>query len=127
MYDVLCHYGGMRQGRVHNGRREGETDRPVACATTPGIEGARGRVSCFANQAVVDLGREAGRSYSEETDTEKFDRMMRETGLRADTGWMVELIQELTGGKPLPTLEEVREWLRGVPLSEWIIEDRGPR
>lgn len=80
------------------------------------------------NQAVVDtLAAELVAPSREETDTEKFDRMMRETGLRADTGWMMELIQELAAGEPLPTLEEAREWLRGVPLSEWIIEDRGPR
>ena len=45
----------------------------------------------------------------------------------ADTSWVEDFVQELTGGEPLPTLEEVREQLRGVPLSEWIIEDRGPR
>ena len=80
------------------------------------------------NRALVDaLTAELVTSTLEETDAEKFDRMMRETGLRSDTGWMTELIQELTGGEPLPTLEEVREWLQGVPLSDWIIEDRGPR
>jgi len=64
---------------------------------------------------------------AEETEAEKFDRVMRESGLLADTSWMDRLVQELSGGEPLPTIEEVREWLRGVPLSDWIIEDRGPR
>lgn len=80
------------------------------------------------NQAVIDtLSASLIAPAGEETDTEKFDRMMQETGLRADTTWMEDLIQELSGGEPLPTLEEVRGWLRGVPLSDWIIEDRGPR
>jgi hypothetical protein len=80
------------------------------------------------NQAVVDaLAAEFVVALpAEETETEKFDRMMRESGLLADTSWMADLAKELSGGEPLPTLEEVREWLSGVPLSEWIIEDRGP-
>ena len=58
------------------------------------------------NQALVDaLTAELVASAREETDVEKFDRMMRETGLRADTEWMTELIEELTGGEPLPTLK----------------------
>jgi len=80
------------------------------------------------NQAVVDmLAAELIVPVAEETDVEKFDRVMRESGMLADTSWMDQLIQELSGGEPLPTLEEAREWLRGVPLSDWIIEDRGPR
>lgn len=80
------------------------------------------------NQAVVDtLTAELSAPVTEETDVEKFDRVMRESGMLADTSWMDQLIQELSGGEPLPTLEEAREWLRGVPLSDWIIEDRGPR
>lgn len=80
------------------------------------------------NQAVVDtLAAELIAVVGEETDVEKFDRMMRETGLLADSSWMAELAQELAGDEPLPTLEEMRNWLQGVPLSEWIIEDRGPR
>jgi len=58
-----------------------------------------------------------------ETEAEKFDRVMRESGLLADTSWMDKYIE----GVEIPSLEEVREWLRGVPLSDWIIEDRGPR
>ena len=80
------------------------------------------------NQAMVDtLAAELIVSVAEETDVEKFDSVMRESGMLADTSWMDHLIQELSGGEPLPTLEEAREWLRGVPLSDWIIEDRGPR
>ena len=81
------------------------------------------------NQAVVDtLAAEfVVASPAEETDTARFDRMMRESGMLADTSWVEDFVQELTGGEPLPTLEEVRERLRGVPLSDWIIEDRGPR
>jgi hypothetical protein len=80
------------------------------------------------NQAVVDtLAAELIVSVADETDVEKYDRMMRESGMLADTSWMDHLAQELSGGEPLPTLEEAREWLRGVPLSDWIIEDRGPR
>jgi hypothetical protein len=80
------------------------------------------------NQAVVDtLASELVVPISEETDAERLDRMLRESGMLADTSWMGDLIQELSGGEPLPTLEEMREHLRGVPLSDWIIEDRGPR
>jgi hypothetical protein len=80
------------------------------------------------NQAVVDtLAAEWVAVVGEETDTEKLDRMMRESEMRADTRWMAELAEKLTGGEPLPTLEEVRERLQGVPLSEWILEARGPQ
>ncbi len=81
------------------------------------------------NQAIVDTlaDKLVVASPVEETEAEKFDRVMRESGLLADTSWMDQLVQELSSGEPLPTLEEVREWLRGVPLSDWIIEDRGPR
>jgi hypothetical protein len=80
------------------------------------------------NQVMVDtLTAELVAPTADETDVEKFDRVMRESGMLADTSWMNQLIQELSGGEPLPTLEEAREWLRGVPLSDWIIEDRGPR
>ncbi len=81
------------------------------------------------NQAVVDtLAAEfVVAPPSEETDVEKFDRVMRESGLLADTSWMSDLAKELLNGEEPPSLEEVREWLQGVPLSDWIIEDRGPR
>lgn len=77
------------------------------------------------NQAVVDaLAAEwVAKPPAEETEAEKFDRVMRESGLLADTSWMDKYIE----GVEIPSLEEVREWLRGVPLSDWIIEDRGPR
>jgi len=45
----------------------------------------------------------------------------------ADTSWMDDLAKELLDGAKPATLEEAREWLAGVPLSDWIIEDRGPR
>jgi hypothetical protein len=64
---------------------------------------------------------------AEETESDKFDRMMRESGLLADTSWMSDLAKELLNGEEPPSLEEVRDWLAGVPLSDWIIEDRGPR
>lgn len=63
----------------------------------------------------------------EETEREKVRRVLREAGMLADTSWMAELANKLSDGEELPTLEEVRDWLEGVPLSDWIIEDRGPR
>jgi hypothetical protein len=81
------------------------------------------------NQAVVDTltAELVVAPPAEETESEKFDRVMRESGLLADTSWMDRLVEEFSAGQPLPTLEEVRDWLDGVPLSDWIIEDRGPR
>ncbi len=76
------------------------------------------------NQAVVDTLSEQLKTADEEEDLgERFDRMMREKGLLADTSWVDDF---LPGVEPA-TLEEAREWLKGVPLSDWIIEDRGPR
>ena len=76
------------------------------------------------NQVMVDtLAADLKPEIREETDQEKFDRVLRESGLLADTSWMDKYIE----GVEIPPLEEVREWLRGVPLSDWIIEDRGPR
>jgi hypothetical protein len=76
------------------------------------------------NQVMVDsLTADLKPEIREETDQEKFDRVLRESGLLADTKWMDKYIE----GVEIPSLEEVREWLRGVPLSDWIIEDRGPR
>ena len=76
------------------------------------------------NQVMVDtLTADLKPEIREETDQEKFDRVLRESGLLADTSWMDKYIE----GVEIPSLEEVREWLRGVPLSDWIIEDRGPR
>ncbi|MCU0500256.1 MAG: type II toxin-antitoxin system HicB family antitoxin [Anaerolineae bacterium] len=81
------------------------------------------------NQAVVDtLASELIIAPpAQETETERFDRMLRDSGLLADTGWMSDLAKELLDGKEPPSLEEVREWLAGIPLADWIIEDRGPR
>ena len=79
------------------------------------------------NQALVDtLAAELAPAPREESEAERFDRMLRESGMLADTSWMSDMAQELLNGEEPPSLEEVREWLAGVPLSEWIIEDRGP-
>ena len=76
------------------------------------------------NQVMVDtLAADLKPEIREETDQEKFDRVLRESGLLADTSWMDKYVE----GVEIPSLEEVREWLRGIPLSDWIIEDRGPR
>jgi len=77
------------------------------------------------NQAVVDtLTAELEvKPPAEETEREKVRRILREAGMLADTSWTTKV---LPGVEPA-TLEEAREWLRGVPLSDWIIEDRGPR
>jgi hypothetical protein len=79
------------------------------------------------NQALVDtLAAELAPAAREENEAERFDRMLRESGMLADTSWMSDEAKELLHSEELPTLEEVREWLDGIPLSEWIIEDRGP-
>lgn len=77
------------------------------------------------NQAVVDtLAADLGvKPPAEETEREKVRRILREAGMLANTSWMRNV---LPGVEPA-TPEEAREWLRGVPLSDWIIEDRGPR
>lgn len=81
------------------------------------------------NQAVVDTltTKLEVKPPTEETEREKVRRVLREAGMLADTSWMQELAKELLGGEAPPTLEEVRDWLKGVPLTDWIIEDRGPR
>jgi len=63
------------------------------------------------NQTVMDTltAELAVAPPAEETEAEKFDRVMRESSLLADTSWMDRLVQELSGGEPLPTIEEVRE------------------
>lgn len=80
------------------------------------------------NQAVVDTltAELAVAPPGEETERQKVQRVMREAGMLADTSWMSDLAKELLNGEEPPSLEEVHEWLRGVPLSDWIIEDRGP-
>lgn len=80
------------------------------------------------NQAVVDaLATELAPCLLEETEGEKARRVLREAGMLADASWIAELADKLSDGEELPTLEEVRDWLKGIPLSDWIIEDRGPR
>lgn len=76
------------------------------------------------NQAVVDTL--AGQLLEEKpalTERDRFEQMLREKGLLADTSWVDDF---LPGVEPA-TLEEAHEWLAGVPLVDWIIEDRGPR
>ncbi len=75
------------------------------------------------NQAVVDTLTVKLMPAPAETEREKVRRMLKTEGKLADTRWMRNV---LPGVKPA-TLDEARAWLRGVPLSEWIIEDRGPR
>ncbi len=75
------------------------------------------------NQAVVDTLTVELMPAPAETEREKVRRMLKTKGKLANTRWMHNV---LPGVKPA-TLDEAREWLRGVPLSEWIIEDRGPR
>lgn len=76
------------------------------------------------NQAVVDaLVSSVEPNVEEETEREKVIRVLREAGMLSDPAALIEVPE---GTQPA-TLEEVREWLAGVPLTEWIIEDRGPR
>jgi hypothetical protein len=76
------------------------------------------------NQAVVDaLASRLETEQNDETELEKVDRLLREKGRLADTGWMLALVE----GVDVPSLEEVRDWFDGVPLADWIIEDRGSK
>jgi plasmid stability protein len=78
------------------------------------------------NQALVDtLAAELAPSPREESEAEKVDRVLRESGMLVELGpeWDVLIGDE----SAIPSVEDVREMLRGVPLSDWIIEDRGPR
>ncbi|OIO95409.1 MAG: hypothetical protein AUK03_05580 [Anaerolineae bacterium CG2_30_64_16] len=76
------------------------------------------------NQVLVDtLSAKLVSSVEEETEVEKFDRMLHQEGWLAKTDWLDQFIE---GVEPA-SLDEMREVLRGVPLSDWIIEDRGPR
>ncbi len=74
------------------------------------------------NQILIDtLVAELEHESHAESDEEKYDRILRQR--QAKTDWMDRHIK----GVELPTPEEARAWLDGVPLSDWIIEDRGPR
>lgn len=74
------------------------------------------------NQILVDtLVAELEPKTRAESDDEKYERILQRR--LAKTDWMDRFIQ----GVELPSLEEARTWLDGVPLSDWIIEDRGPR
>jgi hypothetical protein len=78
------------------------------------------------NQVMVDtLTAELMPEAHEETNGEKFDRVLRESGLLVEMG--PEWDRLIGVESEIPSVEEVREMLRGVPLSDWIIEDRGPR
>ncbi len=59
------------------------------------------------NQAVVDtLAAEfVVAPPAEGTEAEKFDRVMRESGLLADTSWMSDLARELLNGEEPPSME----------------------
>lgn len=78
------------------------------------------------NQALVDaLESELAPVPVEETEAERFDRVLRESGMLVELGpeW-----DDLIGDEAdIPSIEKVREMLKGIPLSDWIIEDRGPR
>ena len=77
-------------------------------------------------QALVDtLTAELVPEPEEVSEAEKVLQMLRDKGLLVEMGpaWDALIGDE----SDLPSVEEVREWLRGVPLSDWIIEDRGPR
>jgi molybdopterin converting factor small subunit len=78
------------------------------------------------NQALVDtLTAKLAPESGEESETEKIKRVLRESGLLVEMGpeW-----DDLIGDESeIPSVEEIRQMLRGIPLSDWIIEDRGPR
>jgi hypothetical protein len=80
------------------------------------------------NQALVEAltAELAPAAAAVETEGDRVRRALRDAGLLADTRWMSDAAQALLEGGEPPSLEEVREWLDGVPLSKWIIEDRGP-
>ncbi len=61
------------------------------------------------------------RKIAEDAMNLRYERLLRQR--LAKTDWMDRHIE----GVELPTPEEARAWLDGVPLSDWIIEDRGSR
>lgn len=76
------------------------------------------------NQAMVDtLAASLVAPVTEESDRDKAIRILEAAGMLSDTSSLIYVPEDT----PHATLEEVREWLKGVPLSDWIIEDRGPR
>lgn len=76
------------------------------------------------NQAVVDaLASRLGVEPGQETEMQKVDRLLAEKGRLEDTSWMMDLAE----GVDVPSLQQVREWFDGVPLANWIIEDRGAK
>ena len=78
------------------------------------------------NQVMVDtLMVELRPESHEETDGQKFDRVLRESGLWVEIG--PEWDRLIGVESEIPSAAEMREILRGIPLSDWIVEDRGPR
>jgi hypothetical protein len=76
------------------------------------------------NQAMVDvLAAELEYEPGRETELQRVDRLLREKGRLADTSWL----SDLAAGADVPSLQEVRDWFDGVPLADWIIEDRGAK
>ena len=76
------------------------------------------------NQAMVEtLSSGLDIRPAAETEKERAIRALREAGMLSDSKDLIYVPE----GTQRATLEEVREWLAGVPLSDWIIEDRGPR
>jgi hypothetical protein len=78
------------------------------------------------NQIMVDtLTAELRPEAREETEGERLDRVLRESGLLVEMG--PEWDRLIGDASEIPSAAEIREMLRGIPLSDWIIEDRGPR
>jgi len=75
------------------------------------------------NQAVIDTLTIELMPAPVETEREKVRRMLKAKGKLADTRWMSNVLPDVEPA----TLAEAHEWLQDVPLSNWIIEDRGPR
>ena len=76
------------------------------------------------NQAMVDtLSAELIEETGAESEREQVRRILRAKGKLADTSWR----SAVSSGSEPASLAEAREWLRDIPLTDWIIEDRGPR
>jgi hypothetical protein len=76
------------------------------------------------NQTVVDT-LASGLEVEPKVETER-DRILRTLQEAGKLSSPADILPWIEGVEPA-SLEEAREWLQGVPLSEWIIEDRGPR
>jgi hypothetical protein len=120
---VACRYSGINEGGMMSEESVKLTVRlPAQLHRALKERAAEYNVSL--NQAMVDtLAASLVAPAREETDREKAIRVLEEAGMLSDTASLIYVPE----GTPHATLEEVREWLKGVPLSDWIIEDRGPR